>query len=113
MPVGMIVGDGGLPAPTLDASAQDKYDAALQNAFALLAERKYAEALAALEAARTFKDSDFLRGEVAKLKTRLDQLAAAEKTVLDIQTVLDGGNAAEAAKLATAALEGYGGSDVA
>jgi tetratricopeptide (TPR) repeat protein len=101
------------PDPALDPAAQQKYDAALQDAFRLLAERHYPDALAALEAARTFKDSEFLRGEIDKLKVRIDQLAAAEKTVEDIRTVLDEGKPAEAAQLASAALLQYGGTDAA
>ncbi len=100
-------------SPVAEADKQQKYDAALQDAFRLLGERKYPDALAALEAARTFKDSDFLRGETAKLKARIDQQAAAERTVQDIQAVLDQGKTAEAGQLATAALQQYGGTEVA
>ena len=51
LPAG-VVGGPGQPALVFDTTSQEKYDAALQDAFSLLAERKYAEALAALEAAR-------------------------------------------------------------
>src|SRR5262249_5547454 len=104
---------GAPPAPPPEADGQEKYDAALQDAFRLLGERKYPEALAALEGARTFKDTDFLKAETAKLRARIDQQAAAERTVGDIQTVLDQGKTADAAQLATGALQQYGGTDVA
>jgi tetratricopeptide (TPR) repeat protein len=120
LPGGVVVGGpgeqqpkDGPPGPALDTTAQEKYDAALQDAFSLLADRKYPEALAALEAARSFKDSEFLKAEAGKLKTRLEQQAAAEKTVLDVQTVLDQGKTAEAGQLANAALAQYGGTDAA
>ncbi|HYT87847.1 MAG TPA: hypothetical protein VEL76_03935 [Gemmataceae bacterium] len=99
--------------PALEADKQTQYETALQDAFNLLAQRKYPEALTALEAARTIKDSPFLQTEIAKLKIRLDQDAAAEQTLHDIQTVLDQGKAAEAGQLATFALQQYGASDVA
>src|SRR5262249_11385553 len=97
----------------LDVNKQEKYEAALQDAFNLLEDRKYPETLAALEAARSFKDSDFVRGEIDKLRARLDAQAAAEKTVQDIQTVFDAGQSAAAAQLATQALQQYGATDVA
>ncbi|MCI0464360.1 MAG: tetratricopeptide repeat protein [Gemmataceae bacterium] len=97
----------------LEADKQEKYETALQDAFNLLAQRKYPDALAALEAARTFKDTPFLRGEIDKLKLRVDQQAAAERIVQDIQTILDQGKTAEAAQLAGSALLQYGATDVA
>src|SRR5262249_13884693 len=91
----------------------EKYEAALLKALYLLAERQYPEALAAMEAAKSFKAPEHIRTEIAKLKDRLDQQAAAERTQEDIQTVLEQGKAAEAAQLATIALMQYGGADIA
>src|ERR687888_614738 len=47
---------GKVPA---EVTARQKYDEALAEALGLLAERKYPEALAALQAARTFNDTEF------------------------------------------------------
>ncbi len=94
-----------------EASAQEKYDAALLDALNLLAERKHAEALAALEAARAAQDTDLVRREIEKLKATLAQQSAAERTQQDIQAVLNDGKADEAARLAAAALQQYGGTD--
>lgn len=113
LPGALVGGLQGAPLPGLEAGNQEKHDSALQDAFNLLAARKYPEALTALEAARTFRDSEFLRAEIAKLRARIDQQAAAERTAQDIQTVLDQGRSAEAAQLAGAALQQYGATDIA
>src|SRR5438093_1043414 len=68
-----------------DAASQDKYEAALTDALSLLADRKYPQALDAFESARTFQDSDFIRTEITKLKTRIDQEKAATKTVQELE----------------------------
>src|SRR5262249_53704384 len=51
------------------------------------------------------------RQEMEKLKQRIELQTAAERTVQDIQAVLDGGRAEEAARLAAAALQQFGGTD--
>jgi tetratricopeptide (TPR) repeat protein len=96
-------------APITAGDKQEKYDAALNDALTLLAERKLPEALTAMEAARTFDDNDFIRGEIAKVKQRLDQDNAAKTTVASIATVLDEGKAVDAARLSTDALKEFGG----
>jgi tetratricopeptide (TPR) repeat protein len=101
-----------LPEPAPGA-VEEKYNAALGDAVGLLGEGKLADALAALESARSFRDTDFVRGEIAKLRTRIDQQAAAERTVQDIQAVLDQGKPAEASSLAARALQEYGATDAA
>ncbi len=78
-----------IPAPEL--SPQERYDAALWTAVTLLADRKYAEAIQALEQARAVQDTDQVRREIARVKLRLDVARAAGRTTRDIQTVLDGG----------------------
>ena len=100
-------------APPPEFSAQEKYDAALLEALNLLAEGKHAQALAALENARALQDTEQVRQQIDHLRLVLDQHKAAERTVHDIQTVLDGGKAEEAARLTTVALSQYGGSDAA
>src|SRR5262245_52798732 len=96
-----------------DLGAQEKYDAALLDALNLLADGKLTEALAALEAARAIQDTEQVRLEIDKLKKRLEEQAAAERTVEDIQTVLTEGKPEEAARLAADALQQYGGSEAA
>jgi tetratricopeptide (TPR) repeat protein len=100
------------PVPA-EPGPQEKYDAALLDALNLLADRKYAEALTALEAARAAQDTEQVRLEIEKVKKLAEQQAAAERTVADIQTVLSEGKAEAAAGLATSGLLAYGGSDAA
>jgi tetratricopeptide (TPR) repeat protein len=106
-------GGQGQPVVLADSSDQDKYTAALQEGFDLLGQRKYPEALTALEAARKFKDNEFIQAEIKKLRLRIDQNKAPEQAVQDIQTVLDQGKIAEAGKLAGDALKEFGASDAA
>lgn len=96
-----------LPAPT----KQERYEAALLEAVDFLAERKYRDALTALEKAQKIQDTGAVQREMDKIGTILAQEAAAEKAVQDVKTVLDDGKADEAAKLASAALGQYGGGD--
>jgi tetratricopeptide (TPR) repeat protein len=91
----------------------DRYDAALLDALARLADRRYADALASLEAARAIRDSEHVRGEIGKVKALLDLQVAADNTAVNIKAVLDDGKPAEAAALATAALGQFGGGEVA
>src|SRR5262249_42567556 len=98
------------PAPNAD---QEKYEAALLEAFDLLGQKKYAEALTSLETAARFKDTELVQTEIKKLRLRIDQQRAAQRTLQDIQTVLDQGQVAEAGRLATAALQEFGATDVA
>lgn len=108
---GEVPGLKPIPVQVPDVTNQDKYDAALAGALGLLAERKLPEALASLEAAKSFQNTEFIRGEIDKLRTRLEQQAAADRTVQDIQTVLEQGNPAKATELATTALKEYGGTE--
>jgi tetratricopeptide (TPR) repeat protein len=94
-----------------ELTPQEKYDAALWDALSLVADQKLPEALAALEKARALQDTEQVRREIARLKLRLDARAAAERTALDIQTVLTDGKADEAARLATTALREFGDSE--
>jgi tetratricopeptide (TPR) repeat protein len=91
----------------------DGYEAAVLAAINLLGERKLPEALAAMEKAKSFQDTEFIRQEIAKLRLRIDQQNAAVKTAQDIQLVLDDGKLDDAAKLADAALLQYGPTDTA
>jgi tetratricopeptide (TPR) repeat protein len=96
-----------------EPSRQEQFDAALLNALNLLADHKYPEALASLQAAKTLQDADKdqVQQLIDKVQNRIDQQAAARSTAQDIQTVLQEGKSDEAAPLATAALGQYGGSD--
>ncbi len=97
------------PAETLRL---DKYEASLAQALNYLADRKHAQALDAFETARTFHDNEFIRGEIAKLKSRLEQDKAAAKTVQELETILAEGKAEDAGALANEALKEFGGADV-
>ena len=75
---------------------REKYDAALTQALNFLAERKYPQALEAFETAKSLKDDPFVRGEIDRLKSRMEQDASAQKTVHEIETVLAQGKASDA-----------------
>ena len=96
-----------------EVTPQDRCDAAVANAFRFLAEKKEVEALAAFEEAHAAVASDFIKGEIERLKSKKKRHETAERTAQDIKTVLEGGRAIDAAKLAVAALEQFGDSDAA
>jgi tetratricopeptide (TPR) repeat protein len=98
-----------IAAPT----KQQQYDAALVEALGLLGQGKQAEALAALENARSISDTPEIRQQIDALRTKLAQQNAARRTVQDIRTVLADGDAKQASELAQLALRQYGDTDVA
>jgi tetratricopeptide (TPR) repeat protein len=100
------------PLPT-GLTAQERYDQAVARAFKLLSERKEGEALATFQQAQAVQNTDFVKGEIERLKARIARGATIERTVHDIKTVLTSGRPVEAAKLASDALEQFGDSDVA
>jgi tetratricopeptide (TPR) repeat protein len=102
-----------LVASLAEPTKQERYDALLLDAFNLLADRKYAEALNSLETAQSVQDTEQVRREIDKVKAVVAQQAAAERTARDIQAVLNEGKADEAAKLGTQALQQFGGTDLA
>ncbi len=89
----------------------ERYDTALLEALGKMADRNYADALAALERARDVQDTEQVRLEIDQVRKLIEEQKAAEQTQRDIRTVLDGGQADEAAKLAGAGLRQYGGGD--
>jgi tetratricopeptide (TPR) repeat protein len=96
-----------LPPPT----PQEAYDAALHEAIDLLSERKYKEALAALEKAQKINDTGAVQREIDKVRTILAQQEGADKAIADVRSVLDAGKPDEASRLAAQALVQYGGGD--
>jgi len=92
-------------------AAQQKYDDALLEAIDLLAQKKYAQALASLETAAKYKDTELVQTEIKKLRWRIEQQETADRTLRDIQGLLDQGKLAEAGQLASAALQEYGATD--
>ena len=100
------------PLP-MGLSSQQRYDESVSRAFQLLAEKKEEEALAAFQQAQDAQPSEFVKGEIERLKLRIAREATVDRTVQDIKTVLASGRAVEAAKLASDALEQFGDSDAA
>jgi tetratricopeptide (TPR) repeat protein len=92
---------------------EEKYDAAVAEAFRLLAAGDEEKALAALQAALAVKETPFVKAEIERVKGLIARNTAADKTTQDIQAVLAAGRAEEAAKLAADALQQFGDSDTA
>ena len=100
------------PKEDEDAGKRDRYEAALGDALNLLGEKKYGEAMLALETAQAFHDTDFIKAEIAKLKARIGQEDAARKTLQEIEAILETGRGKEAAELADDALQQFGATDL-
>ncbi len=103
----IVAGSAGLPP--LELSADAKYEGLLGDAMARLGEGKLVDALMAFEKARGVKDTELIRGEVERLKQRIEGDKVAERTADTVRFVLKQGRADEAAKLAGQALDQYGG----
>ncbi len=101
------------PVAAPELSPQEKYDAALLNALDLMAERKHAQALAALETARAIQDTEQIRRQIDHVKALIDRQTAVNRLAQDIQAVLDAGKPDEAARLAASGLQQYGDTDAA
>lgn len=99
------------PIANVSDEKQEKYEAALSDALTALAERKWTDALASFEIAQSIDDTEFVQGEIARLKSRIEQDVAAKSTVKDIESVLSDGNADDALKLAKNALKEFGDGD--
>jgi tetratricopeptide (TPR) repeat protein len=94
-----------------DKEKDEKYQAALDMAFDAMAKGNSSEALKAFETARSVDDNEFVKGEIARLKLKVEQQGTTKTTVQNIQTVLDEGKAAEAIKLVQVALKDLGDGD--
>src|SRR5262245_12687804 len=114
---GKPVGGGGAQLqPEKDDAApvvsdNEKYEAALTEGLLYMADQKWSQALLSFETAQRFVDTEFIRGEIGKLRQRVEQETAAKKTVGDIEKVLEEGKAQEAAKLTQQALKEFGDGD--
>jgi tetratricopeptide (TPR) repeat protein len=95
------------------ASRQECYDAALLDALNLLADRKLPQALEALKAAQRIQDTEQVQRLVDRIQTLMAEQAAAERTAQDLKATINDGNADEAARLASGALQQYGATDLA
>jgi tetratricopeptide (TPR) repeat protein len=100
-----------LPTDKPQLTRDERQDAALLEALGKMADRDYAGAQAALEKARDIQDSEQVHFQIDKVKKLIEQQKAAEQTQRDVQAVLNDGKADEAAKLAAAGLQQYGGGD--
>ena len=87
VPPAKKVGAG--PAPVEDK--QEKYEAAIGDALLAMADRKWHDALIALETAKSFNDTEFVRGEIARVRERLDQDGATKNVVKNIEAVIHSG----------------------
>jgi tetratricopeptide (TPR) repeat protein len=90
-----------------DPDAAGKYDAALSRGLDLLADRKWDEALAEFETARSFKDTPTVQAAIGRVKQHLEEERSAERVAIDIQALIEDGRAEEAAKLATDAVQQF------
>jgi tetratricopeptide (TPR) repeat protein len=98
--------------PTLSPpTGAEKYEACVAKAFMLLADKKEAEALAALKEAQAAQETDFVKTEIDRLQARITKVEAARKAADDIKVVIEAGQGEQAAKLAAEALAQYGDSD--
>lgn len=95
------------------ASKQERYDAALIDTLNLLAERKLPEALAALADARKVQETEQVRRLAERIQGLMDEQTAARRTASDLRAAIDDGKADEAARLSSAALRQYGGTEAA
>ena len=91
----------------------EKSDTALLTALGHMRDRKYADALAKLEEARTYQDSEQVWAEIEKVKRLIDQENAAIQTVANIETVLKDGKSEDAGRLASSGLQQFGDTDAA
>jgi tetratricopeptide (TPR) repeat protein len=90
---------------------EERCDAALLEALARMADRNYGEALTALEKAREAQDTEAVRREIERVKKLLQEQKDAEQTQLAVQAVLADGKPEDAARLAIAGLQQYGGGE--
>lgn len=95
----------------IPSGKQEQYDGLLRAALNSLAERKYSDALVVLQTAQGIQDTEEVRREIDRTKSLLLRKQAADKTVQEIGTVLKEGNPDEAARLATAGLQQFGGGE--
>jgi colicin import membrane protein len=95
------------PSLTIESSIAEKYQQALVQSLSYLADRKYAEALTSLQAAQALQDTDLVREQIAKVEGLVADRASFDRTVADIQTVIDQGQAEQAVELVTLAMAQY------
>ena len=98
-----------VPAPR--APDVQGYEAALLGAVDFLTQRKYPEALGALENAQKCQDTGAVQREIDRVRAVLAEQAAAGKAVPDVKVVLEEGKPEDAARLAGEALAEHGGGD--
>jgi tetratricopeptide (TPR) repeat protein len=109
-PILQIPGGSSGPAVPMvrQPTPDERHDAALLEALSKMTDRKYEEALAALEEARKAKDTPQVRQEITRVQSLLAQRQTLEKALADIQTVFNDGRPEEAVKLINAALAQFG-----
>ncbi|HMP17080.1 MAG TPA: hypothetical protein PKD72_08670, partial [Gemmatales bacterium] len=83
---------------------EEKYQQALLDALNYAAENKYPEAMAALEKARSLQDTELVREQIARVEGMLVERDTLERTLADIQAVIDQGQAEQALELVYSAM---------
>lgn len=97
-----------MKAEIREATADEKYQAALLESLSYLADKKYAEALTALQTALTVRDSVDVRQQITRVQGLILDQQSFEETIADIQAVINQGQGEQAAQLAILALAQFG-----
>jgi tetratricopeptide (TPR) repeat protein len=85
-------------------SADDKYQGVWRSALEALVDRRYDEALASLQAAKAIKDTEEVSQQIARVQALQLSLESFDRTIADIQAVIDQGQGATASQLAVLAM---------
>ena len=97
-----------MKAEAREATADEKYQTALLESLSCMAEKKYAEALTALQTAQAARDSVEVSQQIARVQGLILDRQSFEETVADIQAVIDQGQGEQAAQLTILALAQFG-----
>lgn len=97
-----------MKAEMRESSPEEKYQAALLESLSFMTEKKYTEALAALQVAQQAKDGDEVRQQISKVQGLILDQQTYDRTVTDIQAVIDQGQGEQAAQLVILALAQFG-----
>ncbi|MFT3882497.1 MAG: hypothetical protein QM703_22955 [Gemmatales bacterium] len=97
-----------LKAEMRASTPEEKYQAALLESLSFMTDKKYPEALTALKTAQQAKDSEEVRQQIARVDGLILDQQTFDRTVADIQAVIDQGQGEQATQLAILALAQFG-----